>query len=99
MDAAWLIQPYMALLAVLLALALWDLGGRLLTSARARALVVFAAAQPALLYGYYLWGGIKELAAAALIALVACLAFRAGSAARARACAASWRCRACRRCA
>ena len=80
MDAAWLIQPYMALLAVLLALALWDLGGRLITSARARALVVFAAAQPALLYGYYLWGGVKELAAAALIALVACLAFRAGRA-------------------
>ena len=76
-DAAWVIQPYMALLAVLLALALWDLGGRLITSARARALVVFAAAQPALLYGYYLWGGVKELAAAALIALVACLAFRA----------------------
>ena len=80
MDAAWLIQPYMALLAVLLALALWDLGGRLIASARARALVVFAAAQPALLYGYYLWGGVKELAAAALIALVACLAFRAGRA-------------------
>ncbi len=77
MDAAWLIQPYMALLAVLLALALWDLSGRLITSLRARALVVFAAAQPALLYGYYLWGGVKELAAAALIALVACLAFRA----------------------
>ncbi|MDX6588242.1 MAG: hypothetical protein QOI31_2715 [Solirubrobacterales bacterium] len=77
MDAAWLIQPYMALLAVLLALALWDLSGRLLASARARALVVLAAAQPALLYGYYLWGGLKELAAAALIALVACLAFRA----------------------
>ena len=33
MDAAWLIQPYMALLAVLLALALWDLSGRLITSA------------------------------------------------------------------
>ena len=77
MDAAWLIQPYMALLAVLLALSLWDLGGRLITSPRARALVVFAAAQPALLYGYYLWGGVKEIAAAALIALVACLAFRA----------------------
>ena len=77
MDAAWLIQPYMALLAVLLGLALWDLGGRLIASAQAKALVVFVSAQPALLYGYYLWGGIKELAAAALIALVACLAFRA----------------------
>ncbi len=76
LDAAWLVQPYMALLAVLLALALWDLSGRLMSSGRARALVIVLAAQPALLYGYYLWGGIKELAAAALIALVACLAFR-----------------------
>ncbi len=80
MDAAWLIQPYMALLAVLLGLAMWDLAGRLITSARAKAVVVFVAAQPALLFGYYLWGGIKELAAAALIALVACLAFRAAEA-------------------
>lgn len=77
MDAAWLVQPYMALLAVLLAAALWDLAGRLLRSDAARAVVVFAAAQPALLYGYYLWGGIKEAAAAALIALAASLAFRA----------------------
>jgi hypothetical protein len=79
-DAAWLIQPYMALLAVLLALALWNLSGRLVSSARARGLVVFVAAQPALLYGYYLWGGIKELAAAAVVALVACLTFRAARA-------------------
>ena len=79
-DAAWLIQPYMALLAALLALALWDLSGRLLRSVRARALIVVIAAQPALLYGYFLWGGIKELAAAALIALVACLVFRAARA-------------------
>lgn len=76
-DTAWLIQPYMALLAVLLAAALWDLSGRALQCQRARALVVFLGAQPALLYGYYLWGGLKELAAAALIALVACLVFRA----------------------
>ena len=80
MDTAWLIQPYMALLALLLALALWDLSGRLLTSCRARAVVVVFAAQPALLYGFYLWGGIKELAAAALIALVACLASHAARA-------------------
>jgi hypothetical protein len=77
MDTAWLIQPYMALIAVLLALALWDLSRRLLEVARARAFVVVVAAQPALLYGYYLWGGIKEVAAAALIALTACLVFRA----------------------
>lgn len=80
LDSAWLIQPYMALLAVLLALALWELSGRLLSSARARTIVVAVAAQPALLYGYFLWGGVKELAAAALIALAACLVVRAASA-------------------
>ena len=80
LDAAWLVQPYMALLAVLLAFGLWELSGRILKSARARALVVALSAQPALLYGYYLWGGIKEVAAAALIALVACLLFRAAPA-------------------
>ena len=31
-----------------------------------RALAVFVAAQPALLFGYSLWGGVKEVAAAAL---------------------------------
>ncbi|CAN5570093.1 hypothetical protein BH10ACT11_BH10ACT11_03820 [soil metagenome] len=72
-DVAWVIQPYLALLAGLLALSLWELSGWALASQRLRALVVVLAAQPALLYGYYLWGGIKELAAAGLIALVAAL--------------------------
>ncbi|MDQ3729011.1 MAG: hypothetical protein M3355_05425 [Actinomycetota bacterium] len=74
LDTAWLVQPYMALLAILLALSLWALSGSLIRSARARALVVVLAVQPALLFGYYLWGGIKELAAAGVIALVAGLA-------------------------
>ncbi|HYH61210.1 MAG TPA: hypothetical protein VD766_05040, partial [Solirubrobacterales bacterium] len=76
-DAAWLVQPYMALLAVLLALVLWDLARPLVSREWARAGVIAVAAQPAILYGYYLWGGVKELAAAMLIALVACLAGRA----------------------
>src|SRR5262249_11803897 len=37
----------------------------------------FLAAQPAILFGYSLWGGIKELAGAWLLALVAALAGRA----------------------
>ena len=72
-DVAWVIQPYMALWAALLALALWRLAGGLVEDARARAAVAFVAAQPALLYGYYLWGGIKEVAAIALIATLAAL--------------------------
>jgi hypothetical protein len=67
-DAAWLFQPYMALLAVALLLALWELAGPLVESRWLRAAVAFVAAQPALLYGYYLWGGVKEVAAAALLA-------------------------------
>jgi hypothetical protein len=82
MDPAWLIQPYMASLSVLLAIGLWNLAGRLLESDRARFAVVLVAAQPALLYGYYLWGGIKEGAAAALIALIGCLLPQAAGDAR-----------------
>lgn len=75
-DVAWLIQPYMAVLAVLLSLALWSLAG-MLTAARSwRALAAVCAAQPALLFGYYLWGGVKEVAAAMLIATAAGLAGR-----------------------
>ncbi|MEJ7876881.1 MAG: hypothetical protein WKF62_09480 [Solirubrobacterales bacterium] len=81
LDTAWLVQPYMALLAVLLALSLWALSKSLIQTTRARALVVVLAAQPALLFGYYLWGGIKELAAAGVIALVAAFASQAARAA------------------
>ena len=38
-----------------------------------RALLAFAAAQSSLLYGYSLWGGIKEVTAAFLLALGAVL--------------------------
>jgi hypothetical protein len=72
-DVAWLIQPYMACLAAILALAAWSLARPLVSSAPLRALVAFVAAQSALLFGYYLWGGVKELAAAALIASVAAM--------------------------
>ncbi len=72
-DVAWVIQPYLALWAALLALALYALGRGAVAGPRARAAVAFVAAQPALLYGYYLWGGIKEVAAIALIATAAAL--------------------------
>ncbi len=73
-DVAWVIQPYMAVLGSLLALALWEVPRGLVASSRLRAGVAFLAAQPALLYGYYLWGGIKEMTAALLIASAAVLA-------------------------
>jgi hypothetical protein len=73
-DPAWVFQPYMALLGALLALGLYTLAGRLVSSPPLRAAVAFVAAQPALLVGYSLWGGVKEVAAAALLPLVAWLA-------------------------
>ena len=72
-DPAWLVQPYMAVAAALFALAAWSLTAPLVASPWARAGIAFVAAQPALAYGYYLWGGIKELLAAALIATAAAL--------------------------
>jgi hypothetical protein len=73
-DVAWVFQPYMALLAAMLSLCLYSLARPLLRSRPMRALAAFVAAQAALLFGYSLWGGIKEVAAAALVALVAALA-------------------------
>jgi hypothetical protein len=74
-DPAWLWQPYLALLGGLLALALYALAGHAVPSRPLRATVAFVAAQPAILFGYSLWGGIKELATAVLVVvLAACVA-------------------------
>jgi hypothetical protein len=70
-DLAWLIQPYMAVMAAFLALSLWTLAGKVLESRPLRAVAAFVGAQAALLYGYAMWGGIKEVAGAALIASLA----------------------------
>jgi hypothetical protein len=67
-DVAWTIQPYMAALGAALALGLWQLAAPVLASRPLRALVAVVGSQAALLYGYYLWGGVKEIAAAALLA-------------------------------
>jgi hypothetical protein len=73
-DVAWLVQPYMATMGALLASALYGLARPLVESRRLRAVVAFGAAQSALLFAYGLWGGIKELAVALGIALLAALA-------------------------
>jgi hypothetical protein len=73
-DGAWVYQPYLAFLAAMLALVLYALAARALQSVRLCAVAAGVAAQPALLYGFALWGGIKELAAAPLVALVAAVA-------------------------
>ncbi|MBK5219566.1 MAG: hypothetical protein JJE35_07255 [Thermoleophilia bacterium] len=73
-DVAWLMQPYMATMAGLLAAVLYWLARPLVESRPLRALVAFGAAQSALLFAYGLWGGIKEIAVALGIALLAALA-------------------------
>ncbi len=73
-DLAWVFQPYLAFLAAMLSLCLFSLLGGVVEDRRLRALVAFVAAQPALLVGYTLWGGVKEVAVAFLIALAAALA-------------------------
>ena len=73
-DPAWLVQPYMATMAALLALCIYWLAALLLDSRVLRALVAFGAAQSALLYAYGLWGGIKEVAVALVLATLAAVA-------------------------
>jgi hypothetical protein len=72
-DPAWVFQPYLAFLSAMLALSLYGLSARLLPSRRLRGLAVFIASQPALLLGVSLWGGIKELSGAWVLALLVAL--------------------------
>jgi hypothetical protein len=74
LDVAWLYQPWLTWNAAMLALCLFRLAGPLIRRDLVRAIVVFFAAQPALLYGFALWGGVKELVAAALVATAVALA-------------------------
>jgi hypothetical protein len=72
-DPAWLFQPYLATMAALLALCLYQLSAEVIRRPLLRGAVAFLAAQPALLFGYYLWGGVKEVATVLLLALLAAL--------------------------
>src|SRR5919201_2719523 len=72
-DSLWLYQPYLAVLASLLACSLYELSRPLFETRVRRAIAVFVASQSALLFGYTMWGGVKELATAWLVALLAAL--------------------------
>jgi hypothetical protein len=76
-DLAWVYQPHMAFLALLLALGLWEVARQAIPSRAARAASVWIAAQPASLFAYMLWGGFKELATAALLPTLAVFAWDA----------------------
>ena len=73
-DSAWVFQPYMGFLAAMLATTLYALVSPILGSRPLRALAAFVASQAALLFAYSLWGGVKEVAAACMIGLVAAVA-------------------------
>lgn len=70
-DSAWLFQPYLAVMAAFMALVFHELLTPVVRDHRLRAAAVFFAAQPALLVGYAFWGGIKEVATAVLVAILA----------------------------
>ena len=72
-DVAWLFQPYVAFLAGMLALSLYGIAGRLTDVRWQRALGAVIAAQAAMLFGYALVGGVKEVASAGLLALAVAL--------------------------
>jgi len=70
-DSAWLFQPYLALMAAFMSLVFYELAKPVISDHRLRAGAVFIAAQPALLVGYAFWGGIKEVATALLVSILA----------------------------
>lgn len=68
-DVAFTIQPSMAFAAGALALVLFELARRLVRGAGLAAAIAVLASLASLLVGYYLWGGAKEMVAAALLPL------------------------------
>ena len=72
-DLAWLWQPYVAFLALLIGLSLYQLVSEVVRSRPLRAVVAVVGSQAALVYGYSLWGGVKELFTAATVATLAAL--------------------------
>jgi hypothetical protein len=74
-DAAWLYQPYLAVILALGGAALYELLGEVIRPSSLRALAAFIAAQAGLLYAYYLESSIKELATTWIITLTVVLVF------------------------
>jgi len=75
LEIAWLYQPFLSWLAIVICLSLVSLAAPLLRHRWQTAFAAFAAAQPALVLGSALQGSIKEVAALAMVVtLVAVLA-------------------------
>jgi len=72
-DQAWIWQPYLTFLAVLTGLGLYEVVSGLVQSRALRACVAFFGAQAALIYGYAMWGGVKEVFAPGVLLFAVCL--------------------------
>ena len=70
-DLAWLFQPFLSVMLVLLTLAIAGLAQPVLGSARKAALVAVVAAQPALLVAFVMQGSIKEVVVSVMLATLA----------------------------
>jgi hypothetical protein len=78
-DVAWLFQPSLSFGAAALALSLFHLVRPLVPARPAAAFVAAIGTLSALLYGFALWGGLKELTVAPLVVVAAVLAGRGGT--------------------
>lgn len=79
-DPAWVFQPYLCSLVALLALGLAGLVSPFVASVRVAALLGFIGAQPAILVGFLMQGGLKEVGVSvALAALAAAIPAAAAS--------------------
>jgi len=72
-NVAWIFQPYLAVVLSLGAVVLYQLLDGLVRSRPLRALCAFIAAQPGLVYAYYLEASIKELTSTWVITLTVVL--------------------------
>ena len=76
-DPAWMLQPSLAVAAFVLCLLLYELARPILRDNLLAAGVAVLGSLSATLMGYYMWGGVKELMAAALLPLGPALAAHA----------------------
>lgn len=69
-NVAWIFQPYIAVILSLGAVALYQLLDGVVRSRPLRALCAFVAAQPGLVYAFYLEASIKELASTWIVTVL-----------------------------
>jgi hypothetical protein len=74
-DVAWVFQPYLAVILALGGVAIYELLRQSVRSPSMRAVCAFIAAQPGLVYSFYLEDSIKELATTWVITVTVVLVF------------------------